>query len=70
MTDGEVKVCNHSQASAASRATREPLVKLVSRVTREPLVNRVSRVGGHLFRHMNQVPVLCLGDVINTSDEW
>ena len=70
MTGGEVIVCDHVQAPAASRATRAPLVKLVSRVTREPLVNRVSRVGGHLFRHMNQVPVLCLGDIIDTSDGW
>ena len=66
---GEVIICDHLQAPAASRATRGPLARRVSRVTREPLVNRVSRVGGHLFHHMNQVLVLCLGDVIDTSDE-
>ena len=31
---GEVKVCNHLQAQAASRATREPPVKRVSQVGR------------------------------------
>ena len=60
-------MCDHLQAPAASRATREPLV---SRVTRVPLVKRVSQVRGHFFPHMNQIPVLCLGDVIDTSDEW
>ena len=56
MMSGEVIVCDHLQALAASRATREPPVK------------RVSRVGGHSFPHMNQVLLLCLGDVIDTSD--
>ena len=49
---GEVNVCNHLQALAASRATRVPPVK------------RVSQVGGHSYHQMNQVLVLCLGDVI------
>ena len=63
-------MCDHLQAPPASRATREPLVSRVTRVPRVPLVKRVSQVRGHSFPHMNQVPVLCLGDVIDTSDEW
>ena len=55
---GEVNVCNHLQALAASQATRAPPVK------------RVSPVGGHSYRHMNQVIALCLGGVMNTSDGW
>ena len=44
---GEVKVCNHLQAQAASRATRVPPVK------------RVSQVGGQCsYHHMNPVLVL------------
>ena len=57
VVSGDVSLCHHLQALAASRATREPLVR------------RVSRVGGHSIPHINQVPVLCLGDVIDTSDE-
>ena len=55
---GDVNVCNHLQAQAASRATRVPPVK------------RVSQVGGHSYHQMNPVLVLCLGDVIGTSDGW
>ena len=56
---GDVNVCNHlAGASGISRATRVPPVK------------RVSPVGGHSYHHMNQVLVLCLGDVMDTSDEW
>ena len=55
---GEVNVCNHLQALAASRATLVPPVK------------RVSPVGGISYRHMKQVLALCLGDVINTRDGW
>ena len=57
---GEGNVCNHLQALAASRA---------SRATRVPPVKRVSLVGGHSYHHMNPV-LLCLGDVIGTSDGW
>ena len=53
---GEVNVCNHLQALAASRATREPPVK------------RVSLVGGHSYHCMNPVIVLCLEGVMDTSD--
>ena len=53
---GEVIVCNHLQAPAASRATREPPVK------------RVSLVGGHSYHCMNPVIVLCLEGVMDTSD--
>ena len=52
---GEVNVCKHLQALAASRA---------------PPVKRVSPVGGHSYRHMNQVIALCLGGVMDTSDGW
>ena len=55
---GDVGLCNHLQALAASRATREPPVK------------QVSRVGGHSYHHMKQFIVSCLGDVIHTSDGW
>ena len=55
---GEVNVCNHLQALAASRATREPPVK------------RVLQVGGHSYHCMNPVIVLCLGGVMDTSDGW
>ena len=55
---GDVSLCHPLQALAASRATREPPVK------------RVSQVGRCSYHHMNQVLVLCLGDVIDTSDEW
>ena len=55
---GDVSLCHHSQALAASRATRVPPDR------------RVSRVRGHSFHHINQVLVLCLGDVIDASDEW
>ena len=54
----ESSVCNHLQALAASRATREPPVK------------RVSPVGRISYHHMNQVIALCLGGVMNTSDGW
>ena len=70
MMSGEVTVCDHLQASAASRVTWVPLVTRVLRVTREPPVKRVSRVRRHSYHHMNQVLVLCLGDVIDTSDGW
>ena len=53
---GEVNVCNHLQALAASRATREPPVK------------RVSPVGRISYHHMNQGIALCLGGVMDTSD--
>ena len=52
---GDVSLCHHLQALAASRA---------SRATRVPPVKRVTQVGGHSYHHMNQVLVLCLGDVI------
>ena len=55
---GEVNVCNHLQALAASQATREPPVK------------RVLPVGGHSYHCMNPVTVLCLGGVMDTSDGW
>ena len=55
---GEVNVCNHLQALAASRATLVPPVK------------RVSPVGGISYRHVKQVLALCLGGVINTRDGW
>ena len=51
---GDVNVCNHLQAQAASRA---------SRATRVPPVKRVSLVGGHSYHHMKQVLALCLGGV-------
>ena len=54
----EVIACIYLQALAASRATRVPPDR------------RVSRVRGHSFHHINQVLVLCLGDVIDASDEW
>ena len=55
---GDVSLCHNLQALAASRGTRELLVK------------RVSQVGRDSCHHMNQVLVLCLGDVIVTSIEW
>ena len=55
---GEVNVCNHLQAQAASRATRVPPAK------------RVSQVGGCSYHHRNPVLVLRLEDVIGTSDGW
>ena len=55
---GEVNVCNHLQAQAASRATRAPRVK------------RVSQVGGCSYHHRNPVLVLRFEDVIGTSDGW
>ena len=58
---GDVNVCNHLQAQAASRA---------SRATRVPPVKRVSLVGGHSYHHMKQVLALCLGGVMDTSDGW
>ena len=55
---GEVNVCNHLQAQAASRATRVPPVK------------RVSQVGGCSYHHRNPVLVLRLEGVSGTSDGW
>ena len=55
---GDVSLCHHSQALAASWATRVPPDR------------RVSQVGRDSCHHMNQVLVLCLGDVIVTSVEW
>ena len=55
---GEVNVCNHLQAQAASRATRVPPVK------------RVSQVGGCSYHHRNPVLVLRLERVSGTSDGW
>ena len=55
---GEVNVCNHLQAQAASRATRVPPVK------------RVSQVVGCSYHHRNPVLVLRFEDVIGTSDGW
>ena len=49
---GDVNVCNHLQAQAASRATRVPPDR------------RVSQVGGHSCHCRNQALVLRLGDVI------
>ena len=57
LMSGDVSLCHHLQAPAASRGTRELLVK------------RVSQVGRDSCHHMNQVLVLCLGDVIDTSVE-
>ena len=55
---GDVSLCHPLQAPPASRGTRELLVK------------RVSQVGRDSYHHVNQVLVLCLGDVIVTSFEW
>ena len=55
--NGDVSLCHHLQALAATRATWELLVE------------RVSQVGRDSCHHMNQVLVLCLGDVIDTSVE-
>ena len=55
---GDVSLCHHSQALAASRATREPLVR------------QVSQVGRDSCHCMMQDLVLCLGGVIDASDEW
>ena len=55
---GEVNVCNHLQAQAASRASRVPPAK------------RVSQVGGHSYHQRNSVLGSCLGGVIRTSDGW
>ena len=55
---GDVSFCHPLQALSASRATWELLVK------------RVSQVGRDSCHHINQVLVLCLGDVIDKSVEW
>ena len=55
---GDVSLCHHLQALAASRGTRELLVR------------RVSQVGGDSRHCMMQDVVLCLGGVIDASDEW
>ena len=52
---GDVNVCNHLQALAASRA---------SRATRVPPAKRVSQVGGHSYHQRNSVLGSCLGGVI------
>ena len=57
VVSGDVSLCHHLQALAASRATREPPGR------------RVSQVGRHSFHHMMQDTVLCLGGVIDTSGE-
>ena len=56
---GDVSVCNHLQALAASRA---------SRATRVPPAKRVSQVGGHSYHQRNPVLVLRLEGVSSTSD--
>ena len=55
---GDVSLSHHLQALAASRGTRELLVKWVS------------QVGRHSLHHVNQVLVFFIGDVIDTSVEW
>ena len=54
----EVIFCDHLQAPAASRATREPLDR------------RVSQVGRQSYHSILQDLVPCFGLVIDASDEW